>query len=82
MSAAFQSWPGQGLPVALPKYFPTTLQGNHSSAISPPSCLVINCSKQMNTWDLDDLVIQVNDLGIQVNKSEMSETFSFIPTSG
>lgn len=36
----------------------------------------------MNTRDLDDLVIQINNLGIQVNKSEMSETFSFIPTSG
>lgn len=33
----------------------------------------------MNTWDLHDLVIQVYDFRIQVNKLEMSETFSFIP---
>lgn len=36
----------------------------------------------MNTWDPDDLVIQVKDLEIQVNKSEMSDTFSVIPASG
>lgn len=47
-----------------------------------PALLQTAVNSQMNTWDLDDSVIQVNDLGIQVNKSEMSETFSFIPTSG
>lgn len=47
-----------------------------------PALLQTAVNSQMNTWDLDDLVIHVNDLGIQVKKSEMPETFSFIPTSG
>ena len=49
MAAALQSYPGQGLQMAVPQYFPTMIpgRGSDSPATPPPSWLVINCSKQL-----------------------------------
>lgn len=69
--------------MALPKYFLTTLQEVTLQLFSfHPALLQAAVNSQMNAWDLGDLVIKFNDLGIQVNKSEILGNFSFIPTSG